>query len=106
MIAAQPASPGSMAPPGSTSIWPVLMLVVLALVLRLASVWLNIERTDLAYGIEQSENEIEKIGKHVAKLEVELDNLLSPYQLKKMALKHELGPAKPGQIRRLPLPAE
>lgn len=87
-------------------VWLLVALVLAALGFRLASVWLNIERTDLAYGIERSENEIEAIAKHVAKLEVERDNLLSPYQLKELAIKHGLGPAEPGQIRRLPLPAE
>ncbi|MGE4291286.1 MAG: hypothetical protein AB7E32_03650 [Desulfovibrio sp.] len=86
--------------------WLLVALVLVALGFRLASVWLNIERTDLAYGIEQSENDIERISKHVAKLEVERDNLLSPFQLKELAIKHGLGPAEPGQIRRLPLPAE
>ncbi|MDD4732132.1 MAG: hypothetical protein PHX58_09390 [Desulfovibrio sp.] len=89
-----------------SGVWVILALVLVALGLRLASVWLNIERTDLAYGIEQSENEIERISKHVDKLEVERNNLLSPYQLKELASKHGLGPAEPGQIRRLPLQAD
>jgi hypothetical protein len=42
----------------------------------------------------------------VDKLEVERNNLLSPYQLKELASKHGLGPAEPGQIRRLPLQAD
>lgn len=81
----------------------ILALVLLALGLRLASVWLNIERTELAYGMEQAENEMERITQHVDKLEVERNNLLSPYQLKKLAARHGLGPAEPGQIRRLPV---
>lgn len=93
-------------PGGRPGIWPVVALVLVALGLRLASVWLNIERTDLAYGIERTENDIERISKHVDKLEVERNNLLSPFQLKELANRHGLGPAEPGQIRRLPLPAE
>jgi cell division protein FtsL len=102
------AAPGTAAGDAGKSVatWMLVALVLAALGFRLASVWLNIERTDLAYGIEQAENDIEKISKHVAKLEVERDNLLSPFQLKELALKHGLGPAEPGQIRRLPLPAE
>lgn len=82
----------------------VLALAGLALVLRLGQVWLNIERVDLAYGIESLEREVSKRSKLVEKLEVERDNLLSPYQLKRLAEKHGLGPAGPGQIRRLPGP--
>jgi hypothetical protein len=53
--------------------------------------------------MEQAENEMERITQHVDKLEVERNNLLSPYQLKKLAARHGLGPAEPGQIRRLPV---
>lgn len=79
----------------------VLALVGLLLVLLLGSVWLSIERTNLAYGIEKLEKEIARAEKLIAKLEVERDSLFAPSQLDKLAKRHGLGPAEPGQIRRL-----
>lgn len=79
----------------------VLALAGLSLLLLLASVWLNIERTNLAYGIEKLEKQVQRASGLMAKLEVERDSLLSPYQLDRLARRHGLGPAEPGQIRRL-----
>lgn len=79
----------------------VLALLGLGLLLLLASVWLSIERTNISYGIEKLEKDIETTAKLIAKLEVERDNLLSPYQLDRLARRHGLGPAQPGQIRRM-----
>ncbi len=79
----------------------VLALVGMGLLLLLSLVWLSIERTNLSYGIEQKQGDIETTTKLIAKLEVERDNLLSPYQLNRLAHCLGLGPATPGQIRRI-----
>ncbi|MGE4504209.1 MAG: hypothetical protein AB7D51_02600 [Desulfovibrionaceae bacterium] len=79
----------------------VLALVGLSLLLLLASVWLSIERTNLAYGIEKLEKDIARAATLIAKLEVERDSLLSPDRLERLAKRHGLGPAAPGQIRRM-----
>ncbi len=84
----------------------VLALIGLGLLLLLSLVWLSIERTDLSYGIEQKQGDIETTTKLIAKLEVERDNLLSPYQLNRLARRLGLGPATPGQIRRMKQEAE
>lgn len=79
----------------------VLAFISLGLLLLLASVWLSIERTNLSYGIETLEKDIHAQAKLIGKLEVERDNLLSPYRLDRLARRHGLGPAESGQIRRM-----
>ncbi len=74
--------------------------VACVLCLGLASVWLNIERVDMAYTLRRMEKELDDKTHLNAKLEVERENLLSPAQLKKLAEKYGLGPAGPGQMRR------
>ncbi|MCM0756663.1 hypothetical protein M7784_15620 [Desulfovibrio aminophilus] len=76
-------------------------LLALALALGLASVWMNIERVDLAYTLKKMEHELNDKNTLADKLGVERDNLMAPYQLKRLAEKFGLGPAGPGQIRRL-----
>lgn len=82
--------------------WVLLPLLALALCLGLASVWMNIERVDLAYTLKKMEHELAERNTLADKLSVERDNLMAPYQLKRLADKFGLGPAGPGQIRRLP----
>ncbi len=82
--------------------WLLLPLFGLALCLGLASVWMNIERVDLAYTLKKMEYELGERNALADKLGVERDNLMAPYQLKRLADKFGLGPAGPGQIRRLP----
>lgn len=86
------------------SVWTLVPLLALALGLGLASVWMNIERVDLAYTLKKMERDLGDKAALAAKLEVERDNLSSPYQLKRLAEKYGLGPAGPGQIRRIPQP--
>lgn len=74
---------------------------VITVVLGLTLAWLNIERTDLAYGLKTMQGEAKELEDHVAKLRVERDNLLAPYRLEKMAEKLGLDAAKAGQIRRM-----
>lgn len=69
------------------------------LVLGLSSVWLNIERMDLAYDVNKLEKELAARTSLVTKLELERNNLLSPYRLKRLASMYGLQPVGPGQMR-------
>lgn len=82
--------------------WAIAACVPVALVL--AHVWVNIERTTLAYDIERLEHELSEKHDHNTKLRVERDSLLSPSELGRLAQKFGLGPAQPGQIRRPDIP--
>lgn len=75
---------------------------VIALALGLTLVWCNIERLDLAYEIKSLEEKIDRGKELNAKLEVERDNLLSPYRLSLKARELGLRPAGQGEIRKLP----
>ena len=75
------------------------------LVLAVMHVWLNIERVDLAYRYRAIEEEIKNKAALVSKLQLERENLVSPYRLKEMAGSLGLQPAQPGQIRNLGLMA-
>jgi hypothetical protein len=83
--------------------------LVLALILSVAFmaaiglllVWLNLERTKLAYKARNLQHEVEQARDLNSKLSVEREHLLSPAQLGKKAEALGLGPAKPGQIRRM-----
>ncbi|GAB7079807.1 hypothetical protein [Megalodesulfovibrio paquesii] len=83
-----------------------MFLVGLTVVLAVLHVWLNIERVDLAYRYRAIEEEIQNKANLVSKLQLERENLISPYRLQDMAGKLGLAPAQPGQIRKLPLMAE
>ena len=67
--------------------------------LGLSSVWLNIERMDLAYDLNKLEKELANRTALVAKLELERNNLISPYRLKRLASMYGLVPVGPGQMR-------
>ncbi len=69
------------------------------LLLALSSVWLNIERMDLAYDINKLEKELASRTALASKLELERNNLLSPYRLKRLASMYGLEPVGPGQMR-------
>lgn len=69
--------------------------------LALTLVWLNIERTKLAYRVRVLQQEVEQTADLNAKLSVEREHLLSPHSLGKKAEAMGLGAAKPGQIRRV-----
>ncbi|MFV0423346.1 hypothetical protein [Oleidesulfovibrio sp.] len=85
---------------GSWILGMVLSLIS-GLVLALTLVWLNIERVDMAYGLKKLQVELNTKENHASKLEAERDNLLSPYRLRELAEGLGMGPAKPGQIRRM-----
>lgn len=79
----------------------VVLSMVTCLTLGLTAVWINIERVDIAYGLQKLQREVERQEAHRAKLELERDNLTSPYRLRVMSEKLGMRPAEPGQIRRL-----
>jgi cell division protein FtsL len=75
--------------------------IVLLLVFGLGLVWLNIERVDMAYEINKMQRQIDDVDTLVAKLEVERNTLITPSRLRELARQYDLGPARPGQIRRV-----
>ncbi len=79
----------------------ILFLLGIALFLGLGAVWLNIERMDLAYDLRKMEMSLGQKEDLAVKLTVERNNLVSPYQLKRLAEQLGLGVAAPGQIRRI-----
>ena len=87
-------------------ILPLVLAVLFFLALALFLVWLNIERTKLAYSVQTLQTEVDARGELHSKLLVERDHLLSPQQLGNRAATMGLQIAKPGQIRRMdPSPA-
>ncbi|WP_208738184.1 hypothetical protein [Oceanidesulfovibrio marinus] len=87
----------------SRAVMQCLLAAGAALVLGLAVVWVNIERLDTAYRLEQLEKRLADTNDLRAKLQLEKDNLTSPYRLRKKAQEYGLGPAKPGQLRQGPV---
>ena len=73
----------------------------MSLVLGLSLVWCNIERMDLAYDLKIKQVKLDEKTALLAKLEVERENLLSPYRLRQKAREYGLGPADQGRIRHL-----
>ena len=69
--------------------------------LGLTLVWLNIERTKLAYRLRALQHVMDERIDLNAKLSVEREHLLAPRALGKKAESMGLGPAKTGQIRRM-----
>ncbi|WP_208728244.1 hypothetical protein [Oceanidesulfovibrio indonesiensis] len=95
-----------MAPLARLSSRPVaqcLLAAGAAFVLGVAVVWVNIERVETAYRIEQFEKKLDGMADLRAKLQIERDNLTSPYRLRKKAQEYGLGPARPGQLREGPV---
>ena len=83
--------------------WAISMAfsIALLLVFGLGLVWLNIERVDMAYELNKIQRQIDDMETLSAKLEVERNTLITPSRLREMAKDCGLGPAKPGQIRRV-----
>ncbi len=82
-----------------------LVLGGMTLLLGIGHVWLNMERTGLAYEYRAMEESLQEKKTLISKLQLERENLISPYRLKEMAGKLGLAPAQPGQIRKLSLMA-
>ncbi len=75
--------------------------VFITLCLCLGTVWINVERANIGYKLKEMKVALGKLETHCAKLEVERDNLLSPYRLSAEAEKMGMGLAAPGQLRYL-----
>lgn len=83
-------------------IWGGLSAMISAFALGLALVWVNIEMVDLSYNIKKLQRNLEEKKGLKAKLEVERNRLIAPYNLRQMAQEYELHPAEPRQVRSLP----
>jgi len=83
--------------------WAISMAfsIALLLVFGLGLVWLNIERVDLAYELNKMQGQIDEVEALTAKLEVERNTLITPARLREVSREYGLGPARPGQIRRV-----
>ena len=64
-------------------------------------VWSNIERIDTTYFINIAQNKLQERKALRAKLEVERERLLSPYELRRKAEEIGMKEPKPGQVRRM-----
>lgn len=89
---------------GQKLVLPLVMAVACLAALGLTLVWLNVERTKLAYKVRGLQREVEQRLDLNAKLGIEREHLLSPHELGKKAETLGLGAAKPGQIRRVEQP--
>lgn len=89
--------------PRARKSWLVLIIIeALAIpAMLLALVWSGIERTDTTYFINIAQNEVRERQILHAKLEVERDRLLSPYELRHRAEEFGMKEPKAGQIRRM-----
>ena len=75
--------------------------VFITLCLCLGTVWINVERANIGYKLKEMKAALGKLETHSAKLEVERDNLVSPYRLSGEAEKMGMRLAAPGQLRYL-----
>ncbi|MDR0339096.1 MAG: hypothetical protein LBH65_02335 [Desulfovibrio sp.] len=89
---------------GQRLILPLIIAAACLTALALTLVWLNIERTKLAYRERILQQRLDRELDLNAKLGVERELLLSPHELGKKAEVLGLGTARPGQIRRLEQP--
>ncbi|MBO6170622.1 MAG: hypothetical protein J6N67_00465 [Desulfovibrio sp.] len=71
------------------------------MVMGLVQVWCNIERMDTMYFINIQQNTLRERQALRAKLEVERERLLSPYELRRKAQEFGMREPRPGQIRRM-----
>ena len=89
-------------PAGGRGCLLFLVLGLLAcMVMGLVLVWSNIERMDTTYFINIAQNTLRERRALRAKLEVERERLLSPYELRRRAEEFSMREPKPGQIRRM-----
>jgi hypothetical protein len=86
---------------GQRLVLSLILSVAMLAALALTLVWLNLERTKMAYKERELQNQVSQGLDLNAKLSVEREHLLSPHELGKKAEAMGLGAAKPGQIRRM-----
>ena len=86
-----------------TKSWLLLLALGLltCMTMCLILVWSNIERIDTTYFINISQNKLQERKALRAKLEVERERLLSPYELRRKAEEIGMKEPKPGQVRRM-----
>ncbi len=70
-----------------------------AMFMSLVLVWVNIERMDTSYFINSLQIDIKEKKAHMAKLEVEREYLLSPFELGRRAEMLGLHQPEMGQVR-------
>jgi hypothetical protein len=87
--------------PGRGVILALIVSVLVSIAVALFLVWLNMERTKLAYRAHSLQREVDRVMESNAKLEVERNFLISPQELSKKAEAMGLRPALPGEIRRM-----
>lgn len=88
---------------GRGAILVLIVSVLVSIAVALSLVWLNVERTKLAYRAHSLQREVDRVQETNAKLEVERNFLISPQELSKRAEAMGLRPALPGEIRRMEL---
>ena len=88
---------------GQTKSWLLLLALGLlaCMTMCLILVWSNIERIDTTYFINIAQNKLQERKALRAKLEVERERLLSPYELRRKAEEIGMKEPKPGQVRRM-----
>ena len=92
--------------PGRGIVLALILSAMLFIALALFLVWLNVERTRLAYRAHSLQRDLDARMELQSKLEVERNFLISPQELSKRAAAMGLRPALPGEIRRMePVPA-
>ena len=72
-----------------------------AIIMGLVQVWSNIERMDTTYFINIAQNDLRERKSLKAKLEIEKERLLAPYELRKHAEEIGMHESKAGQVRRM-----
>ncbi|MCG8529259.1 MAG: hypothetical protein MI749_01195 [Desulfovibrionales bacterium] len=88
-------------------VWLIAFILscMLTLVVCLTIVWLNVEQVNMGYALKKLQVSVNGKQAHTARLQLERDNLLSPYRLKREAARLGMQPAQVGQIRRMLSPA-
>lgn len=81
-------------------------LVCVAILLIIANTWLGVEKSRLAYQVEQYKSIIREKTEFLTKLETERDLLLAPNRLIGYAKEFKLQPAQKGHLRTITLPQE
>lgn len=86
-----------------TKSWLLLLALglLICMTMCLILVWSNIERIDTTYFINIAQNKLQERKALRAKLEVERERLLSPYELRRKAEEIGMKEPKPGQVRRM-----
>lgn len=83
--------------------WLLLLALGLmsCMIMGLVQVWCNIGRMDTSYFISLAQNDLRERRALRAKLEVERERLLSPYELRRKAEQAGMREPKTGQVRRM-----